>query len=421
MPEDWVIHFTAGSDFHWDTILLPFDIDATAAHVKGLVRAGIMTGEEADTIEASLDSLKEEWHEGRVEVTVRDEDGHTVIERWLTENVGSAGKKVHTARSRNDQVLAALRLWLRHQLDDLSDGVLSLANHLVSLAESEAETFLPGYTHLQRAMPSSVGLWAAGFAETLVDDLDFLREARRHVNVSPLGSGAGYGVPHVRLDRTYVAELLGFERIQENVTSVQLSRGKLELGAVHALLQTASTINRLAADLVLYASSEFGFVRFEDAHTTGSSIMPQKKNPDVAELCRAGVHRIAAEAHVLMTVPANLPSGYHRDLQLTKEAVMRAVLAGADLVNAANHLVSGVSFDRARLEAFREPELFATAAAMARVAAGASFRDAYRAVAARPEEWEKSAADTAAGSYFYDGTPGRPALEAIRKRMERYR
>jgi len=418
MPEDWVIHFTVGSDFLWDTILLPFDIEATTAHVRGLVRAGVMTAEEAEQVEESLDALRAEWHAGNVEVTVRDEDSHTVIERWLTENVGDAGKKVHTARSRNDQILAALRLWIRHQLDDISDGVRSLANHLLVLAETHGEAFLPGYTHMQRAMPSSVGLWAAGYAETLADDLDYIREARRHVNVSPLGSAAGYGVPFVELDRPYVAALLEFDRLQENVTAVQHARGKLELGVVHALLQAAATINRLAADLVLYSSSEFGFVHFDESLTTGSSIMPQKKNPDVAELCRAGMHRIAAEAHALISIPSNLPSGYHRDLQLTKEAVMRAVLSSADLINAMNHLVSGTTFDRERMEAMRDPSLFATASAMARVAGGEAFRDAYRASAGHPGEWKEVASRPLKDTYLYEGTPGRPSIDAVRHRLE---
>ncbi len=216
-----------------------------------------------------------------------------------------------------------------------------------------------------------------------------------------------------------MAGLLGFERIQENVTSVQLSRGKIELAVVHALVQTASTINRLAADVVLFSMSEFGFVKLDSGLTTGSSIMPQKRNPDVAELARAAMHRIVAEAHVLISAPANLPSGYHRDLQVTKEAVMRAMFSASQLVEAMTELVKGISFNRENLEKAKEAELFATAAVMARVSKGQPFREAYRDVAESSEEWSDAAEMSLRDAYLYEGTPGRPVIDALRERLNK--
>jgi len=419
MPSDWVIRFTVGNDPAWDTMLLPFDIEATRAHVLGLVRAGVMTNSECDRVRKSLVQLRQQWEKGNIAVSVEDEDSHTLIENFLTKELGVVGKKVHTARSRNDQVLAALRLWIRSQLDATCTTLSTVVDQLLGIAEKEAATFLPGYTHMQRAMPSSVGLWAAGFAEALVTDFELIVQARSHINTSPLGSAAGYGVPCIELDRPYVAELLGFDHVQENVTTVQLTRGKLELTVVHSLLQMACTINRLASDLVLYSTAEFGFIEFDEDLTTGSSMMPQKRNADVAELARASLHRIAAEAQVLIGIPANLPSGYHRDLQLTKEAAMRAVLCAGGLVQAVEHLLPGLSFRKDRLNEKRDPSLFATAAVMARVSNGESFREAYRAVGANPEDWSEAAKASAVEMYQYAGTPGRPNVEAVRKRLSR--
>jgi argininosuccinate lyase len=316
-------------------------------------------------------------------------------------------------------VLVALRLWLRDALRGIGRQTAALAEALVALGEAHADLLMPGYTHLRRAMPSTAGLWALGYAELLAADLDGLRHAARQANVSPWGSAAGYGVPHLAFDREGVARRLGFEGVQTHVTAVQLSRGKVEASVVHALVQVGLTVNRLASDAVLLSSTpEFGFLVVPAEATTGSSIMPQKRNPDVFELARASVHRLTAELHLLLTLPANLPSGYHRDLQLTKEAVMRAVLATADLLAAMNHAVPALGFDAGRMAEACSPDLFATEAALRRVTEGGEpFRQAYRAVAADLDALTTPEASEALAPYVTPGTPGRLAPEVVRQAL----
>ncbi len=417
----WVTRFTVGDDPIWDIQLLPFDLAASEAHAGGLVTAGILSAQEYKQLSEAFGSLKEDYENGLLSITPEDEDCHTVIERLLVDRLGDVGKKIHTGRSRNDQVLAALRLWLRQNLDVVCELVDGLATKLADLADENTDQFLPGYTHMQRAMPSSVALWALGFAECLCDDLEIVREAQRRMNVSPLGSGAGYGIPHVNLDRDDVASNLGFERVQENVTAVQLSRGKYELGVVHALVQCAATINRLASDIVLFATSEFGFIQLDDSLTTGSSIMQQKKNPDIAELARATLHRISAEMHLLVGIPANLPSGYHRDLQLTKSSVMKSVLMACDLLHAATGLINGLSFRTEKLEEARDPELYATAAALKSVASGSPFRTAYQNASQDTGAWSEEASLKLREAYTTRGAPGRTDSSGVRSRLDQTR
>ena len=403
---DWVMRFTVGEDWRWDALLLPFDIEGTRAHAWGLIGAGVLSEEEFARVDGELDRLAEAVEAGNVTVTPEDEDSHTVIERYLTEQLGDLGKKIHTGRSRNDQVLVALRLFLRVQLEAVGRQTIRLAETLCEHGEAYDDALMPGYTHLQQAMPTTAGLWALGYAELLAGDLDALKGAHHAVNVSPLGSAAGYGVPHLALPREAIAERLGFRAVQTHVTAVQLSRGKLELHAVHALVQVAATVNRLASDLVLFNAAEFGFVALPDAYCTGSSIMPQKRNPDVLELARASYHRLTAEMQVLLTLPANLPSGYHRDLQLTKAATLRSVLLVRDLLDAMLHVLPDVRFDRERMAAACTPGLFATADALARVREGVPFRDAYRQAAQATSDPIPSNPEMALQPYRVAGYPG---------------
>jgi len=415
----WVTRFTVGDDPMWDMMLLPFDAAASLAHAAGLVTAGVLTEKELAKLDKAFAKLGKAFEKGEIQITVEDEDCHTVIERFLTEEVGDIGKKIHTGRSRNDQVLAALRLWLRFNLEEIAGQMEDLILELADLADEHGNVFLPGYTHMQRAMPSTAALWAAGYAECLVDDLDLVKQATKRINASPLGSGAGYGIPHINLPREEVAGHLGFERVQENVTAVQLSRGKYEMEVVHALLQCAATINRLAADIVLYNSAEFGFISLSGELTTGSSIMPQKKNPDIAELARATMHRLSGEWQVLLGIPANLPSGYHRDLQLTKGAVMKAVLTQKDLLEATLGLVGGLTFNTTRLEEVRDADLFATAAALQQVVDGVPFREAYRNAAEQKETWNEQAKVPLSKAYSTKGAPGNVSTKSIRKRLQK--
>ena len=415
---DWVTRFTVGEDYRWDQLLLPHDIRATLAHAWGLQTIDILSGDELREVELALDELQSEFQAGRVTVRPEDEDCHTVIENYLTNRLGETGKKIHTGRSRNDQVLAALRLYLREALRTIASRVEDIAQALCEWGQLHDHMLMPGYTHMQRAMPSTVGLWAMGFAELLVSDLEAIAEARDQINVSPLGSAAGYGVPFLKLPREAVAKRLGFRKIQTHVTAVQLSRGKLELHVAHALAQVAATLNRLASDLVLFNTSEFAFVKLPAEYCTGSSIMPQKKNPDVLELARASYHRIIAEMHVLLTLPANLPSGYHRDLQLTKEAVMRTALSAADLVEAMKNILTGITFNEERLREATTSELLATARALELVQQGLPFREAYRSAAKDIKSIGEPDSDEVLSTYRVSGFPGLSDPDGILRQLE---
>jgi len=416
--DDWVTRFTVGDDYRWDTILLPYDIVGTRGHVWGLAQIGVLSDGELEQVEEALDALDAKARAGEVVVTPEDEDCHTVVEQYLTDALGAVGKKVHAGRSRNDQVLAALRLFLRERLRSLGQQTADLAEALCALGEAHESDLMPGYTHMQRAMPSTAGLWAMGFAELLASDLADLRHAAEQNNVSPLGSAAGYGVPHLDLPREAVAERLGFRGVQTHATAVQLSRGKLELSVVHALVQGAATINRMASDLVLFNTAEYGFVELPAEYCTGSSIMPQKQNPDVLELARAQYHRLLAEQQTLTTLPANLPSGYHRDLQLTKEAVMRSVLLAGDLLTATTNVVEGLRFRTDRMAGACTPELFATHRALAQVKAGVPFREAYRAAADSDDA--AFTPDDVLATYVTDGGPGQLRPEEVRSALDRH-
>jgi argininosuccinate lyase len=414
--EDWVTRFTVGEDWRWDTVLLPYDLEGTRAHAWALGEVGVLTEAERAEVSDALDAIRAAWEAGDVVVRPEDEDMHTVIERELTARLGDAGKKIHAGRSRNDQVLTALRLWLRDALAEIADGARGVGGALLDHAEAGQSLLMPGYTHGQRAMPTTVAVWAAGYADLLMDDLDGLGAAADGANASPWGSAAGYGVPVLDLPRDAVAERLGFDRTQA-IAAVQLSRGKMEAAVVHALVQLGLTLNRLASDLALFATSEFGFVALPVEHTTGSSIMPQKRNPDVLELARATAHRLTAELHLLLTLPANLPGGYHRDLQLTKEALMRAVGAARDLVTAVGAVLPGVEWKADRMRAALSPDLFATAEALRRVEAGTPFRDAYRDVGTHLDRLDVPAEADALAAYTSSGTPGNVDVEALRQRL----
>ena len=413
---DWVTRFTVGEDARWDTVLLPYDLEGTRAHAWALGQAGVLTRAEVEEVGAALDAVRRGWEGGEVTVRVEDEDMHTVIERELTARLGAAGRKIHAGRSRNDQVLTALRLWLRDALAEVAAGVRAVGHALLDHADAGQSLLMPGYTHGQRAMPTTVAVWAAGYADLLADDLVTLDAARDSAAASPWGSAAGYGVPVLDLDRAAVAERLGFSRVQE-VAAVQLSRGKAEAAVVHALVQVGLTVNRMASDLALFATAEFGFVALPHEHTTGSSIMPQKRNPDVLELARAAVHRLAAELTLLLTLPANLPGGYHRDLQLTKEATMRAVLTTQDVLSAAAAVLPGVEWRPDAMRAALSPDLFATAAALRRVEAGTPFRDAYRDVGASLDRLTVPTDADALADYVSPGTPGHVDVAALRQRL----
>lgn len=412
--DSWMMRFTVGDDAKWDTILLPYDILGTIAHAKGLAEIGILSQEEVQTAEIALQKLQEKYDNGEVMVRVEDEDMHTVIEHYLTETCGDLGKKIHTGRSRNDQVLTAIRLYLKDALTHLQLQSTKLNHALIAVAQAHSTVLMAGYTHFQRAMPTSVGLWLAGYAELLLADIDALTAAHQQVDKSPLGSAAGYGIPFLDLPRQKNAERMGYSALQTHVTATQLSRGKIELHAVHACIQIGATLNRLASDLILMNTSEFGTVQLPAQYCTGSSIMPQKQNPDILEITRASYHRLLAEAQILMSLPANLPSGYHRDLQLTKGAVMTALQVCDDMLTAMLLIIPELSFDTEKLFATLSPDLFATADALQMVQSGIPFREAYRKAAENWKDLPIPSAEAILAQYPTIGTLGNLDLEGIK-------
>ena len=368
--------FCAGDDVLLDRALLPHDIRASQAHVRGLARIEVLTAAEADALISGLDALRTAVDRGEFVLDDRFEDCHSAIEHFLGERLGEVGRKVHAGRSRNDQVLVALRLHLREQLASLRARCLDVADVCLTRAAATAELAMPGYTHLQRAVPTSFAALLAGHAEAMLDDAEVATAAARALDACPLGTAAGHGV-NLPLDRDGVAAELGFSRVQVSPVYAQNSRGKLELLAVQALHQALLDVRRLAWDLSLFATAEFGFVRLPDAYTTGSSIMPNKRNPDVVELLRA-LPAVAEGAMSELSALLSLPSGYHRDLQASKGPVLRAFDRGLQGLALVPALVARLELDAARMRAAIDPELHATDRAIELARAGVAFRDAYR-------------------------------------------
>ncbi len=320
-----VLQFTAGDDFGLDARLVRHDVRASIAHVQMLATQGLISASDAEAIGAGLAQLGEEHDRGAWRIELEDEDAHSALERHLTARIGSAGGRVHLGRSRNDQLLAALRLYLRQVIGQLAAGAQRLVDALDRLADRQGAIALPGYTHMQQAMPSSVALWARGFAAGLIDAAHGLQSVDRRLAQNPLGSAAGYGTPGLPLDRWATTRALGFDVPQEPVTAVQLSRGKAEAQLLFELTLLMQDLGRLATDLLLFYTAEFAFVQLPDSFTTGSSIMPQKRNPDVLELLRGRSSCALACLIEALSLCAKLPSGYQRDLQLLKAPLFRGI------------------------------------------------------------------------------------------------
>lgn len=377
-----ILRYTAEEDHRLDGRLVPYDVRASIAHAEMLRDSGLLTGEDAAAIRGGLEALAAEHEAGSWEITLEEEDVHTALEGRLTERIGEAGGRLHLGRSRNDQVLAALRLYLRDAVEKLAAESEAVALALDHLGAREAATPLPGYTHLQRAMPSSVPLWSGGFAAELRDDAEGLRACRRRIDKSPLGSAAGYGTPGLPLDREATRRSLGFAAVQEPVTSVQLSRGKAESQVLFEVALLMQDLGRLASDLVLYNMRELGFVSLPPEMTTGSSIMPQKRNPDVFELIRGRSATALALLTEALAVTVKLPSGYHRDLQLLKSPLFRGLDLAAETLEIVLAALPSLRFHPERIEL--APELFAAEEAFRlTVDEGIPFREAYRRVAER--------------------------------------
>jgi argininosuccinate lyase len=380
--DERVLAYTAGEDHRLDDRLVPHDVTASIAHAEMLHDVGLLSPQDLAAIREGLAALAREHAAGAWQVELADEDVHTALERRLTARIGPAGARVHLGRSRNDQVLAALRLYLREAVAELAAGARAAASELDDLAAREAATPLPGYTHLQRAMPSSVALWAGGFAAELRDDALGLAACSRRIEKNPLGSGAGYGIPLLPIDREATRRRLGFAAVHAPVTAVQLSRGKAEAQVLFEAALLMQDLGRLAADLVLFATREFAFVSLPPAMTTGSSMLPQKRNPDVFELVRGRSATAHACLHEALAVPSRLPSGYHRDLQLLKAPLFRGIDLASDTLAIVIAALPGVRFHAERIRI--DPDLHAAEEAYRLVLEeGLSFRDAYRRIAER--------------------------------------
>jgi argininosuccinate lyase len=412
-----MMRYTARDDHALDQRLLPYDIAATAAHVRGLGRIGVLDGAEVASLVEALDALAADAAAGRFVLTQADEDGHTAIEMRLLAKLGDLGKKVHTGRSRNDQVLVAMRLYEKDALAAIAQSAGHAGAALLELAEREERTPMPGYTHLQRAVPSTLGYWAASIAEGLCDAIESLTAAQRLADRCPLGGAAGFGV-NLPLDRAGVAEDLGFAEVAVNPLASQSSRGIVEAQALSACWHAAAIVRRFAWDVSLFTMSELAFVKLDDALTTGSSIMPQKRNPDVIELMRAACSVVQGALAEVQGIVA-LPSGYHRDLQLTKGPTMRGLDETLATVRLLPRVVLGMTFDRERMAAAITPECFATDRAVELAAAGVPFREAYKKVAAEIGSLAAGDALASIAARTSYGSPGAPALADLKARLER--
>ncbi|MET0293357.1 MAG: argininosuccinate lyase [Steroidobacteraceae bacterium] len=376
-----VLAYTAGEDFALDERLVRYDVLASIAHAEMLAAQGLLGSQDLEQIRRGLQQLGAEHAAGPWKIELADEDGQTALEKRLTARIGAAGGRVHLGRSRNDQVLTAVRLYLKDAVAQLSNAAESVALALDDLAASQGRIELPGYTHMQQAMPSSVALWAGGFAASLRDDAAGLGDVLRRVDLSPLGSAAGYGTPGLPLDREAVRAKLGFAEVQEPVTAVQLSRGKGEAHLLFEITLTMQDVGRLASDLLLFYTQEFAFVRLPDEFTTGSSIMPQKRNPDVFELVRGRSASALACLTEALGILAKLPSGYQRDLQLLKVPTFRGIDLCTQTLDIMATALRAVEFQPDRITL--DPGIHTAEQANALVVSeGIPFREAYRRIGA---------------------------------------
>ena len=415
-----VAEYTAADDAVLDNHIIGQDLATNAAHVRMLAACGYLEGPERDAILGELAKIRELWRQGRFVIQPEDEDVHTRIETTVTAAIGEPGRRIHTGRSRNDQVLTDMRLFLRQNLAGLAVDALDLAGAFDAWARRYSDLAMPGYTHMQRAMPSSVGLWAGAFAEALTDDAAQLLAQYRAADACPLGSGAGYGVI-LGIDREMTAGLLGFSRVQYNPIHCQNSRGRIEGMALAAVSGLMMTLGRFATDMLLFTTAEYDFFEVEKRLTTGSSIMPQKKNLDIMELLRARVRTVQACEQLVKAIPGGLPSGYARDLQETKKPIIDAFAHARSSLGITGALLGGMSPKKERMLAALSPDIYATDEVFSLVESGTPFRDAYRAVKDRLDAVVVPASGVQLDGKATPGTPANPALDAVRKRLEMLR
>ncbi|MBK8496932.1 MAG: argininosuccinate lyase [Chitinophagaceae bacterium] len=409
-----VERFTVGHDRDLDIYLAPFDVLGSLAHITMLESVGLLTRDELELLVAALKEIYTQIESGNFSLDNGIEDIHSQVEYMLTQKLGDTGKKIHSARSRNDQVLVDLKLFLRAEIEKTVIHTKAVFDLLILQSERYKDDLLPGYTHLQLAMPSSFGLWFGAYAESLVDDLLMLEAAYRVVNKNPLGSAAGYG-SSFPINRQMTTDLLGFDDLNYNVVYAQMGRGKTEKIVASALANIAATLAKFSMDACLYLNQNFGFIAFPDELTTGSSIMPHKKNPDVFELVRAHCNRIQALPNEIMLMTANLPSGYHRDLQLLKEHIIPAFENLNDCLQMTGLMLENIIIKKDLLHDAGYTYLFSVEAVNKLVTGGMPFRDAYKKVGADIEAGNFS--HTASLHHTHEGSISNLCNEKIQDMM----
>lgn len=418
--EKLIEQFTAGKDRKLDELLAPYDILCNIAHAKMLAEARLLSLEEATALVEELKKIYATTQQPNASFKIKEEfeDVHSQIEAMLTETLGDTGKKIHTARSRNDQVLTDIKLFLRNEIESLVQEVLIFFNLLIQKSDEHKKDLLPGYTHLQIAMPSSFGLWFGAYAESLADDVSLLEAAYHFVNKNPLGSAAGYG-SSFPIQRKITTQLLGFETMHYNSVNAQMSRGKTERIVAQSLANVADTLARFSMDVCLYLSQNFDFISFPDELTTGSSIMPHKKNPDVFELIRAYCNRLKALPNEIFLMTTNLPSGYHRDMQLLKERLFPAFQTLRSCFNIAAFMVQNIQINSNILNDEKYKYLFTVDAINELVKQGVPFRDAYKQIGMQVQNNTFKPASLEAFTTTHEGSIGNLCNEEIMKAMQK--
>ena len=409
--------FTVGRDKEFDLLLAKYDVQGSIAHVKMLGEVGLMTKEEAQDAIKALKEIEIEIQNGLFKINDGVEDVHSQVELLLTERIGETGKKIHSGRSRNDQVAVDIKLYLRGEILNIANEVKQLFDLLIELSEKHKNILLPGYTHLQIAMPSSFGLWFGAYAESFVDDLEVLAASYKVANKNPLGSGAGYG-SSFPLNRNLTTELLNFQGLNVNSVYAQMSRGKTEKIVSMGLACIAATLNKLAMDCCLYLNQNFGFISFPTELTTGSSIMPHKKNPDVFELIRAKCNRIQSIPNELTLLLNNLPSGYHRDLQLTKEILFPAIEELKSCLQLSMLMLNNIQVKESILADEKYKYLFSVEAVNELVNKGMSFREAYKQIGNNIEQNKFSFDASRPLNHSHEGSIGNLCNIEIQKSMQ---
>lgn len=414
-----MLAYTVGDDRHWDTRLLPWDVLGSLGHIEGLRQSGLLSAADHRTLRAGLRTGLRAARRGSLRIGPHQEDAHSAVEQWLTRQVGTAGERLHTGRSRNDQIACDLRLYLKAALLEIHDAAAALTQALTRFAAEHGDALWPGYTHQRRAMPSSAGLWAAAFAEGILDTLESLPALWARVDRCPLGSAAGYGVP-LPLKRAIAARALGFAEPEHNVAAVQNGRGKLEAAVLAWCAELGHEAGKLATDAVLYSGEEYGLLVLPRALATGSSLMPHKRNPDVFELTRARAVALDTDLMAVLSLKAKLGSGYHRDFQLLKEPLLRGLDRTREMLVMLAAAVPQLGVDRARGAALLAGDPLATDEVLRRAEAGEPFRSAYRAVAAALVRGERVPTPVTAALLARRKTPGGLGdldLGAVRARL----